>query len=48
MVNAKKFEESIFSDLRNLKSGVDAVLEEPKVRRAFSLSTRVMPICYTV
>ncbi|KAG0147387.1 hypothetical protein CROQUDRAFT_42923 [Cronartium quercuum f. sp. fusiforme G11] len=28
--NAKKFEEGIFSDLRNLKSGTDATLEEPK------------------
>ena len=29
--NMKKFEEGIFSDLRNLKPGVDASLEEPKV-----------------
>ncbi|KAG2213158.1 hypothetical protein INT47_011307, partial [Mucor saturninus] len=28
--NAKKFEEGIFSDLRNLKPGHDAQLEEPK------------------
>lgn len=28
--NGKKFEEGIFSDLRNLKSGTDATLEEPK------------------
>jgi transcription factor STE12 len=28
--NSKKFEEGIFSDLRNLKSGTDATLEEPK------------------
>lgn len=28
--NLKKFEESIFSDLRNLKPGIDASLEEPK------------------
>ncbi|KAG4099584.1 STE like transcription factor-domain-containing protein [Neocallimastix lanati (nom. inval.)] len=28
--NIKKFEEGIFSDLRNLKPGVDAVLEEPR------------------
>ena len=28
----KKFEEGVFSDLRNLKPGVDASLEEPKVR----------------
>jgi hypothetical protein len=27
----KKFEEGVFSDLRNLKPGVDASLEEPKV-----------------
>lgn len=30
VLNAKKFEEGIFSDLRNLKAGTDAVLEEPK------------------
>lgn len=29
--NTKKFEEGVFSDLRNLKSGTDATLEEPKV-----------------
>lgn len=28
--NSKKFEEGIFSDLRNLKSGADASLEDPK------------------
>ena len=28
--NLKKFEEGIFSDLRNLKSGSDATLEEPR------------------
>ncbi|KAH9170725.1 STE like transcription factor-domain-containing protein [Lactarius sanguifluus] len=28
--NMKKFEEGVFSDLRNLKPGVDASLEEPK------------------
>ncbi|KAI6024383.1 STE like transcription factor-domain-containing protein [Pisolithus marmoratus] len=28
--NIKKFEEGIFSDLRNLKHGIDATLEEPK------------------
>jgi hypothetical protein len=28
--NMKKFEEGIFSDLRNLKPGVDAVLENPR------------------
>ncbi|KII90235.1 hypothetical protein PLICRDRAFT_84698, partial [Plicaturopsis crispa FD-325 SS-3] len=26
----KKFEEGVFSDLRNLKPGIDACLEEPK------------------
>lgn len=30
--NMKKFEEGVFSDLRNLKPGIDACLEEPKVR----------------
>lgn len=30
IVNSKKFEEGIFSDLRNLKAGVDAALEEPR------------------
>lgn len=29
--NMKKFEEGVFSDLRNLKPGQDASLEEPKV-----------------
>ncbi|KAI9296300.1 STE-domain-containing protein, partial [Neoconidiobolus thromboides FSU 785] len=28
--NNKKFEEGIFSDLRNLKPNLDAILEEPK------------------
>jgi len=28
--NSKKFEEGVFSDLRNLKAGTDASLEEPK------------------
>ncbi|KXN67153.1 transcription factor, STE-like protein, partial [Conidiobolus coronatus NRRL 28638] len=28
--NLKKFEEGVFSDLRNLKPGIDAVLEEPR------------------
>lgn len=32
----KKFEEGIFSDLRNLKPGVDASLEEPKVSMSHS------------
>ena len=35
----KKFEEGVFSDLRNLKPGVDACLEEPKVR--------AIPSCFT-
>jgi transcription factor STE12 len=30
VANTKKFEEGIFSDLRNLKPGTDASLEEPK------------------
>lgn len=30
VLNAKKFEEGIFSDLRNLKPGTEAVLEEPR------------------
>lgn len=30
--HVKKFEEGIFSDLRNLKSGTDATLEDPKVQ----------------
>ncbi|CAN6609742.1 hypothetical protein TRVA0_004S01640 [Trichomonascus vanleenenianus] len=30
VVNKKKFEEGIFSDLRNLKCDTDAILEEPK------------------
>ncbi|KAI9314880.1 STE like transcription factor-domain-containing protein [Dichotomocladium elegans] len=30
VVNLKKFEEGVFSDLRNLKPGSDACLEEPK------------------
>ena len=33
----KKFEEGIFSDLRNLKPGVDASLEEPKVSFFFPM-----------
>ena len=33
----KKFEEGIFSDLRDLKPGVDASLEEPKVSFLFLL-----------
>ena len=31
VTNMKKFEEGVFSDLRNLKPGTDASLEEPKV-----------------
>jgi hypothetical protein len=37
--NAKKFEEGIFSDLRNLKSGTDATLEEPKATMASLLQS---------
>lgn len=46
----KKFEEGIFSDLRNLKPGVDASLEEPKVSffylaiMAFFFSYFVRPV----
>jgi transcription factor STE12 len=35
----KKFEEGIFSDLRNLKPNVDASLEEPKVSFFFRFRT---------
>ncbi|THG93423.1 hypothetical protein EW145_g8379, partial [Phellinidium pouzarii] len=35
--NMKKFEEGVFSDLRNLKPGTDACLEEPKVRHIVML-----------
>lgn len=45
--NMKKFEEGIFSDLRNLKPGVDACLEEPKVSRR-SPSCDWMPLCFDV
>lgn len=31
ITDRKKFEEGIFSDLRNLKAGADSVLEEPKL-----------------
>lgn len=31
ITDRKKFEEGIFSDLRNLKAGTDSVLEEPKL-----------------
>lgn len=40
--NMKKFEEGIFSDLRNLKPGVDACLEEPKVILFIMISFRSM------
>ncbi|KAG0668276.1 homeodomain transcription factor ste12 [Maudiozyma exigua] len=30
ILHKKKFEEGIFSDLRNLKCGIDAILEQPK------------------
>lgn len=39
--NMKKFEEGVFSDLRNLKPGHDACLEEPKVSiTSFLISIR--------
>lgn len=37
--NMKKFEEGVFSDLRNLKPGMDACLEEPKVSMVSAFST---------
>lgn len=40
--NMKKFEEGVFSDLRNLKPGVDACLEEPKVRETKGPFRRVL------
>lgn len=40
----KKFEEGVFSDLRNLKPGQDACLEEPKVR---SLSADITSVLHT-
>ena len=39
----KKFEEGVFSDLRNLKPGVDACLEEPKVRAEFLTFGTALP-----
>ena len=42
----KKFEEGIFSDLRNLKPGVDASLEEPKVSFFFFLAVLVDFLCF--
>jgi transcription factor STE12 len=36
--NMKKFEEGVFSDLRNLKPGLDACLEDPKVSLFCSFS----------
>jgi hypothetical protein len=32
LATVKKFEEGVFSDLRNLKPGEDSSLEKPKVR----------------
>lgn len=43
--NMKKFEEGVFSDLRNLKPGVDATLEEPKVRDPRHLISRHTDLC---
>lgn len=34
----KKFEEGVFSDLRNLKPGEDSSLEKPKVSRYLELA----------
>ena len=43
--NMKKFEEGVFSDLRNLKPGVDACLEEPKVSPGIlCIILRVRPV----
>ena len=36
--NMKKFEEGVFSDLRNLKAGIDATLELPKVGGTWTLA----------
>ena len=44
--NMKKFEEGIFSDLRNLKPGVDACLEEPKVSILSSIQLGSLLIRY--
>ena len=41
--NMKKFEEGVFSDLRNLKPGADACLEEPKVSLSIVNSRRATP-----
>ena len=38
VTNMKKFEEGVFSDLRNLKPGTDASLEEPKVCCAYHIN----------
>nr|AGO06026.1 transcription factor STE12 [Volvariella volvacea] len=42
--NMKKFEEGVFSDLRNLKPGIDACLEEPKVSDSEFHSRLIYPI----
>lgn len=42
--NMKKFEEGVFSDLRNLKAGHDATLEVPKVC-LFALSKNETRAC---
>lgn len=41
----KKFEEGVFSDLRNLKPGEDASLEKPKVSRQVNMKARDMKAC---
>lgn len=44
--NMKKFEEGVFSDLRNLKPGADASLEEPKVRFTYCYQSSWIFTCY--
>lgn len=43
--NMKKFEEGVFSDLRNLKPGVDACLEEPKASYLLFPTNRPTNLC---
>lgn len=47
MTNMKKFEEGIFSDLRNLKPGSDACLEDPKVSRALDSPAPVVVVFFS-
>jgi len=46
VINMKKFEEGVFSDLRNLKPGTDACLEEPKVRTISYSHGSIPPVNY--